>query len=256
MLEELGKHGPSKPEAERGLDEVAEKEGKMIAKGPYYCADPLGNRTGDAPSPQLVEVLMKVAQDGIDVCSKNLVVQGTAVTELGLREKLDNIRGAVTMAYPMGLPAWDPIRLMLEDTGGADGYLAEVCGKDYVDPETGTLWWAGKEFFRDQTVGDRVGKNEKTKVVAKLQSAGAQGAPMREPAVSEDERKAMMAWYFKKQEEEKKLVDDDDDAHMSAAWAVRDSFCHNDFFISHRAFIPLSHSIMLYNPLSLLNVCV
>jgi len=24
-----------------------------------------------------------------------------------------------------------------------------------MDPATATLWWAGKEFFRDQTVGDR-----------------------------------------------------------------------------------------------------
>ena len=35
--------------------------------------------------------------------------------------------------------------------------------------------------------------------MAKLQGAGS-GAPVREPAVSEDERKAMMAHYFKKQE--------------------------------------------------------
>ena len=242
MLEELGKHGPSKPEAERGLDEVAEREGKVLVKGPNYCADPLGNRTGDAPSPQLVEVLTKVAQDGIDVCSKNLVAQGIAVTVLGLREKLDNIRGAVTMAYPMGLPAWDPIRLMLEDTGAADGYLAEVCGKDFVDPESGTLWWAGKEFFRDKTIGDRVGKNEKTKVVAKLQSASAQGAPMREPAVSEDERKAMMAWYFKKQEEEKKLADDDEDGHMTAQWAVRPPLLCPPSVLAPPCGTPRSHS--------------
>lgn len=63
--EELAKHGPAKPEAERGLDEVgrcappytgahcyctvhlpqlAEREGKSVPKGPFYCADPLGNR--------------------------------------------------------------------------------------------------------------------------------------------------------------------------------------------------------------------
>jgi hypothetical protein len=47
-------------------------------------------------------------------------------------------------------------------------------------------------------VGDRLGWNEKTKVVAKLQRSGA-GPPAREPAVSEEERKAMMAHYFKRQ---------------------------------------------------------
>jgi hypothetical protein len=222
MLEDLSKHGPSKAEAERGLDEMAEREGKVVVKGPHYSADPLGNRTGDAPSPQLVEVLQRTAADGLAACSKQLAAQGAALSVRGLQEKVDNMRGAVTMAYPMGLPAWDPIRLLLEDDGSSGGYLAEVCGKDYLDPATATLWWAGKEFFRDQAVGDRVGKNEKTKVVARLQAAGsgAAGPPMREPAVSEEERKAMMAWYFKKQEEEKKLVEDDDDGHMAAKWAV------------------------------------
>jgi len=64
----------------------------------------------------------------------------------------------------------------------------------------------------------RVGKNEKTKIIGRLQRRGV-GAPVREPAVSEDERKAMMAWYFKKQEEEKKLAEDRDDTYMAAKWA-------------------------------------
>ena len=220
ILEELARHGPSKPESERGLDEIAEREGRSVRRGPHYCADPLGNRTGDAPSPQLAEVLLRTAADGVAACSKGLAAMGTALTVRGLQEKVDNMRGAVTMAYPMGLPAWDPARLLFEDDGSAGGYLAEVSGKDFLDPATASLWWAGKEFFRDQTVGERVGRNEKTKVVARLQAA-AGGAPMREPAVSEEERKAMMAWYFKKQEEEKKLVEDDDDGHLSAKWAVR-----------------------------------
>ena len=224
MLEELAKHGPSKPESERGLDEMAEREGRAPPRGAHYCADPLGNRNGEAPGPQLAEVLMRCAQEGMAAGSKNLALQGVALTVRGLQERVDNMRGAVTMAYPAGLPAWDPVRLMIEDDGSAAGYLAEVCGKDFFDPATATLWWAGKEFFRDQTVGERVGRNEKTKVVARLQAAGGGaggGAPMREPAVSEDERKAMMAWYFKKQEEEKRLAEDDDDGHSGAKWAVR-----------------------------------
>ncbi len=57
---------------------------------------------------------------------------------------------------------------------------------------------AAKEFNRDEKVGDRLGMNEKTKVICKLRPPGG-GSPAREPAVSEDERKAMMAFYFKKQ---------------------------------------------------------
>ena len=38
--------------------------------------------------------------------------------------------------------------------------------------------WAGKEFFRDQKVGDRVGRNEKTKIIVKLQKPGS-GPPVK-----------------------------------------------------------------------------
>jgi hypothetical protein len=222
MMEELGRHGPSKREADRGLDEIQEREGKRIEKGPHYCADPLGNRTGNAPAPGLAEVLSRTGADGLAACGLGRGGASTALTSRGLQEKLDNVRGAVMMAFPMGLPEWDPVRLLLEDTAHApDGFLAELAGKEFLDANTASLWWAGKEFFRDQKVGDRVGKNEKTKVVARLQASAAAGAPMREPAVSEEERKAMMAWYFKKQEEEKKLADDDEDAFVGAKWAVR-----------------------------------
>jgi hypothetical protein len=42
------------------------------------------------------------------------------------------------------------------------------------------------------------GKNEKTKIVAKLQKKGG-GAPQREAPISPDEHKAMMAYYHKRQ---------------------------------------------------------
>jgi len=57
-----------------------------------------------------------------------------------------------------------------------------------LDPATAQLWCAGKEFVREELVKDRVGRNEKTKVVVKLQKPG-HGAPAREPCVSEAERK-------------------------------------------------------------------
>jgi len=75
-----------------------------------------------------------------------------------------------------------------------------------------------KEFPRGKLISDRVGRNEKTKIVVKLTKKGG-GAPAREPVVSEGERKAMMAHYFKKQEEMKKLAEDDDDHFEGANWA-------------------------------------
>lgn len=103
----------------------------------------------------------------------------------------------------MGLPEYDPVRLAIEGSDGLDGTHA---GTEVLNEETAGLWMAGKEFRRDQSVGDRVGKNEKTRVTCKLQNPGS-GPPGREPGVSEDERKAMMAYYFKRQEELKRLAE-------------------------------------------------
>lgn len=93
---------------------------------------------------------------------------------------------------------------------------------DELDPETSTLWFAGKQMLPEKKLSDHVGRNERTKVVVKLQKKGA-GAPSREPPVDAETQKAMLAYYYKKQEEEKKLVTDTDDSYSSAAWASGNS---------------------------------
>ena len=75
-------------------------------------------------------------------------------------------------------------------------------GKEVLDPKTSTLWWAGKELKKDKKLSDYLGRNEKTKIIAKLQKAG-QGAPVREAPLTEQEQKNLMAYYYKKQEEQK-----------------------------------------------------
>ena len=95
----------------------------------------------------------------------------------------------------MGLPEWDSVRLTIEGEGGLEGTSA---GMEVMDEETTELWVATRCLDRNQTLADRFGKNEKTKVIGKLQKLGG-GAPAREAAVSEEEKKAMMAYYFKKQ---------------------------------------------------------
>ncbi len=40
-----------------------------------------------------------------------------------------------------------------------------------MDEDTAQLWWAGKELARGKKLLDYIGKNEKTKIVAKLQKA-------------------------------------------------------------------------------------
>jgi hypothetical protein len=66
------------------------------------------------------------------------------------------------------------------------------------------MWWAGKELLKGKTLGDYVGKNEKTKIVAKLQKSGG-GPPVREPAIDPDSYKNMLS-YYKKKEDEMKVI--------------------------------------------------
>eukprot|EP00957_Ditylum_brightwellii_P116828 8910769-Ditylum_brightwellii.AAC.1 len=119
------------------------------------------------------------------------------------------------MAYPMGLPEWDTVKLALDSIDNLKGMTV---AKQVLGCNDTSLWVAGKEFERGQLVSDRLGKNEKTKVIAKLQPKGG-GPPGREPAVSEEERKAMMAHYFKRQEELKRLTEAEDDDYLNSQWA-------------------------------------
>jgi cilia- and flagella-associated protein 298 len=214
-IREMGKHGIMKHPEKQGLDEVAEQGGATVEKGEHYCADPTGMRDGNGPGPVLMQTIETVAYDTEQVIGNHLSKRRLATTKEMLQEKLDNIRGVVTMAYPMGLPEWDTVRLTIEGIGGLDGTAA---GEGVLDADKAELWVASRNFDRGQTVGDRLGRNEKTKVIGKLQKPGA-GAPGRESAVSEDERKAMMAYYFKKQEELKALAENDDDDYLNSSWA-------------------------------------
>jgi hypothetical protein len=214
-MRDMAAHGPMKPIDKAGLDHIQEQEGAVIEKGEYYNADPQGNRTGNGVGPQLTETIERVCLDAEAVCSANNVKMKMAITRDMLQEKMDNMRGAVTMAFPMGLPEWDTVRLTIESDAGLDGTAA---GQSILDPDTAELWCASKMFMRNQTVGERFGRNEKTKVIGKLQRPGA-GPPGRESAVSEDEKKAMMAFYFKKQEEMKQLAESNEDDYLHSSWA-------------------------------------
>ncbi|CAN0055503.1 unnamed protein product [Heterosigma akashiwo] len=215
-LRQLAEYGPMKPMDQQGLDEIKEEhEGVAIEKGEFYKPDPTGMRTGNGVGPTLTQTFEQVCADAEAAINVEQVRRRVATTQAALDEKLANCRGAVTMAYPMGLPEWDTVRLLLEGVQGLEGSQA---GLEVLEPAAAELWGAGKEFRRGQLVADRVGRNEKTKLVAKLQKPG-DGPPAREAAVSEEERKAMMAFYFKKQEELKRLAEADDDDYLNSAWA-------------------------------------
>ena len=89
---------------------------------------------------------------------------------------------------------------------------------DIIPFENASIWFSGKEMQSSKKLSDFIGKNEKTKVIIKIQKKG-HGAPGREPVVSEEEQKKMMAYYYKKQEEWKKLSEQDDDSYLNSNWA-------------------------------------
>ncbi|XP_051840928.1 cilia- and flagella-associated protein 298 isoform X3 [Antechinus flavipes] len=143
------------------------------------------------------------------------VQANVCVTMEMVKDALDQLRGAVMIVYPMGLPPYDPIRMEFENKEDLSGIQA---GLQIIDESEAQMWWAAKELKRTQKLSDYVGKNEKTKIIVKLQQKG-QGAPAREPVISNEEQKQMMLYYYKRQEELKKLEENDDDSCLDSTWA-------------------------------------
>jgi hypothetical protein len=126
------------------------------------------------------------------------------------------VRGAVVIAYPEGLPSHDPVMEALDDNEELEGQAA----KEVLSVEQAVLWWAGKQLDNAKTLGDYVGRNEKSKVVVKVAKKGS-GPPVRESAVDEKTQREMMAYYYKKQEEQKKMLEEaeDETPTRDAPWA-------------------------------------
>lgn len=210
-------HGVMKRPENTGTDEVQEIIGNEVEKGPNYVADPSGLRTGNPPDAQMAEVLKREVKSLEEYIDKQKVARKVALNIECIEEKINNVRGAVTMAYPMGLPEWDLARMALDDP--IEKLKGTYLGGSLIDANDASLWACNKEFPRGQLVSDRLGScNEKTKVIAKLTTKEA-GAPAREPIVSEAERNAMSAFHFKRQEELKHLAQADEDDYLNSVWA-------------------------------------
>ncbi|KAG8136566.1 putative C21orf59-like protein [Naja naja] len=96
--------------------------------------------------------------------------------------------------------------------------LISKAALEIVEEPEAQLWWAAKELKRTNQLSDYVGKNEKTKIIIKIQKKG-HGAPAREPVISSEEHKQMILFYHRRQEELKKLEENDDDSFLDSEWA-------------------------------------
>jgi hypothetical protein len=218
---DLANHGVSKTPEKQAYDEDAvaelEKEMRNGAKldGDSPGRDPTGRRVGVPPPAEVQETIRRTAKDAEQLLSKSRVEAKQVLTHAQLAEAFNLIRASITIAYPMGLPDYDPLLATLDNIEDLEGQQAS---KDVYDPETACGWFASKELVRGKTLGDIVGKNDKTKIVVKLTKKGS-GPPAREQAVDEKTQKEMMAFYYKKAEEHKKLEEDDEDAYVNSPWA-------------------------------------
>lgn len=216
---ELAKHGPLRPEETRGIGDEIGKVSELDANayGQPTNPDEHGYRTGCPPPPEVADVLHRTAEEAESAVSVTLVAQKRCLDSKICETHIDNLRGAVMIAYPAfhRLPVYDPVRQELENKEELDG-CSEM--QDVLDAFQTNLWWAGKELRSDSSLEQYLGRNEKTKIVTKL-APKSSGAPVREPRIDESTHKAMMAHYYKKQEDNKKLLEDDDDSYLDAEWA-------------------------------------
>ncbi|KAF0038666.1 hypothetical protein F2P81_009150 [Scophthalmus maximus] len=225
-IPELADHGVTLPPNMQGLTEEQIVDLKLRDEwedtcvpsgGPVFRKDEIGRRNGHAPNDKMKEVLMRTMEEAKALISKKQVQANVCVTMEMVKEALDQLRGAVMIVYPMGLPPHDPIRMEFEDKEDLSGTQASL---QVIAEDECQLWWAAKEMQRGKKLQDYVGKNDKTKLVVKIQKKG-QGAPAREPLVTDEQQKQMMLHYHRRQEELKKLDEADDDSHLDSEWSDR-----------------------------------
>lgn len=151
------------------------------------------------PNAKMADLLMNTVKEAKEKISNKLPQRDISLTETIIQEAIDLLKGAVMIVYPMGLPPYDNIKMELDNEEDLEGTQAS---KEVIPFNMASIWFSGKEMLAGKKLSDYLGKNEKSKVIVKIQKKGA-GAPGREPVVSADEQKQMMAYYYKKQEEMK-----------------------------------------------------
>jgi cilia- and flagella-associated protein 298 len=119
---QLALYGPMKLPEQQGLDDETPlledydvKSGETVAKrtvvhSSNYRQDPSEKRTGDAPSDELAAVINQTVEDAKALTSDQMLARKQAITIKPLEDAINNIRGAVMIVYPMGLPDYDHVR--------------------------------------------------------------------------------------------------------------------------------------------------
>lgn len=223
-IEELIKYGPMFPPEILGLTDEQVQELKLTdawetkvepSGGWAYNRDPIGRRNGRQPCAAMQDILRRSINDVKEMVSKKLTETNKALTIKQVQEALALLKGAVTIVYPMQLPPHDVIRMELTNT---EDLCETQASREVIELAKAQLWFAGRQMLDGKHLHEYVGRIEKCKVIVKLVKCG-EGAPGREPGLSEETRKQLMLQQYRRQEELKRLEDNDDDQYLNSNWA-------------------------------------
>lgn len=183
-MEELANYGCMLPLEIRELNDEQVDELKLVDSWSDVCIpsggytqtiDPVRRRNGRQPLSNMQEVLTKTVNEAVAMVDKNLIEDNKPLVQKNIKEALDLLRGAVTIVYPMQLPPHDSIRNEFQNTEDLSGTQAAL---EVIEPAKVQLWFAGKQLLPDRKLADFIGKNDKCKVIVKLQNSG-EGPPGR-----------------------------------------------------------------------------
>jgi len=228
-MAQLAKHGVQiRPEI-MGLTPDQVEELKLVDEFASSCVpssgfgdetpDDVGRRCGRPPRIDMKNIIAKTIAEAMATQPKE---PRKAITFDAVDEQLSNLRGAIMIVYPMGLPPYDHVRLEFENNE-ADSLSGTQASKAIIE-DGGALWFAGKQLQTGigKTLADYVGKNDKSRVVVKIQKRSSQGAPAKEAPVSQEEHKHLMSKMYKRQEQLKKLAEEaefDQESYLNSQWA-------------------------------------
>mmetsp|Transcript_8069 Transcript_8069/g.9723 ORF Transcript_8069/g.9723 Transcript_8069/m.9723 type:complete len:271 (+) Transcript_8069:85-897(+) len=165
---------------------------------------------------ELHELFGKVVKDSRQCLAAEQVRLKIPCTKDLMDEKVDTVRECVEMAQSNGYnkTKLEKIKSVLSNIEEA----ADTYGLQLLDASSAQLWWAKKPFVRGENVGDRVGTNEKTKIVAQL-TAGSSTIPDSITSQSQGEKDTMKAYLLEKQEESKRLLQSSNNNTLNTSWA-------------------------------------
>jgi len=142
------------------------------------------------------EILLKLVTEIESFLGQKIFEAGSCLTSQDSSQLLQKARKVLETVFSTPLP------LHLID-------ILETTTEEMFHDANSTLWFAGKEMKRDKPLSEYVGKNEKSKVIVKLQKSSA-GPPLREGKMSAEEEKQVMLHMFRRNQELQRLEEDDD----------------------------------------------